>query len=121
MRKSLAIIAASLLAMSAASYALAYPRLAPDSVQPRDVIKVVQPTLGRPVQLHGVVNQVDPAHHKIYIVQLSGLEYFWQPTARNCPVDPNLALPVMAQGTKVRFTLSRGVANQYYVSAIETY
>jgi len=104
-----------------ATAAHAYPHVTSPPAPSAGIVHVAQPTLGRPVQLHGVVNQVDAVNHRIDIVQLSGLEYFWQPTVHNCPVDPNLALPVLAQGTKVRFTLSRGAANRYYVSAIESY
>jgi hypothetical protein len=79
---------------------------------------VAQPTPGGPVRLHGVVDNVDPANHRLDIGELRGFEYFWAPTVRNCAVDPNVDISALRPGIKVEITLSRGREKKYNVTAI---
>jgi hypothetical protein len=114
----------SFLAMAAISAVVAGPlqnRMEPsfDPCITGHIIRVGQPTPGRPVELHGVVGRVDNANHRVDIINLTGFDYFWGPTVRNCPVAPSVSLDTLAPGNKVRFTLSRGIDKRYFVSSIQ--
>ena len=105
------------LAVSGAAYAVPHmPLHAP----PAGIYeRVSQPTPGAPVRLHGVIDRVDPASHRLDIGQLQGFEYFWRPTVQNCTVDPRLDLSALRPGVRVEVTLSRNQEKKYYVTAIE--
>jgi hypothetical protein len=105
------------LAVSGAAYA--GPHIPLRAPQSSIYLRVSQPTLGGPVRLHGVIDGVDPAHHRLSIGQLQGFEYFWRPTVRDCAVDPQVDISALRPGIKVEVTLSRNREKIYYVSAIE--
>jgi hypothetical protein len=116
--RSVAAVAGLLALLSHSARAVPHSAALP---APADIITIGQPTPGGPVQLHGVVDSVDPVNHRIGFAKLSGVEYFWQPTVRDVAVVTNLDLRSVQPGTMVRFILSRDARKNYVVSAIGPY
>jgi hypothetical protein len=107
------------IAVAVSGAAHAVPHISLRAPQAAIYQRVSQPTPGAPVRLHGVIDKVDPANHRLDIGQLQGFEYFWGPTVHNCAVDPQVDISALRPGIKVEVTLSRNREKEYYVSAIE--